>query len=147
MLKLEKLGKHQPPKRQTECSAREGVLLSLTTLADHVGVCCAVLEQIFDLMVVHVSTGERILGDDTKPGSLCGYSHDGYFRSRPLDSLKQPLIGAWVTLWGGMSTPPAIPPSLPGISASGGKFRSKRCRLGAPKAFGPAHARKLRAGP
>ena len=65
MLVFEKFGQHQPLNRQAERYAREGVPLSLSTLADQVGACCAVLEPLFNLLVAHVFAGERIHGDDT----------------------------------------------------------------------------------
>ena len=65
MLVFEKFGQHQPLNRQAERYAREGVPLSLSTLADQVGACCVVLEPIFNLMAAHVFAGERIHGDDT----------------------------------------------------------------------------------
>ena len=40
---FEKYGQHQPLNRQAERYAREGVPLSLSTLADQVGTCCTVL--------------------------------------------------------------------------------------------------------
>ena len=60
MLVFEKFGQHQPLNRQAERYAREGVPLSLSTLADQVGACCAVLEPLFNLLVAHVFVGERI---------------------------------------------------------------------------------------
>jgi len=42
MILFEKFGQHQPLNRQAERYAREGVPLSLSTLADQVGGCCAV---------------------------------------------------------------------------------------------------------
>jgi transposase len=65
MLVFEKFGQHQPLNRQAERYAREGVPLSLSTLADQVGACCVVLEPIFNLILSHVFAGERIHGDDT----------------------------------------------------------------------------------
>jgi transposase len=46
MLLFEKFGQHQPLNRQAERYAREGVPLSLSTLADQVGAGCAVLARI-----------------------------------------------------------------------------------------------------
>lgn len=43
MVLFEKFGQHQPLNRQSERYAREGVELSLSTLADQVGACAAVL--------------------------------------------------------------------------------------------------------
>jgi len=45
MILFEKFGQHQPLNRQADRYAREGVPLSLSTLADQVGGCCAVLDS------------------------------------------------------------------------------------------------------
>jgi transposase len=47
MILFEKFGQHQPLNRQAERYAREAVDLSLSTLADQVGACCAVLKPLF----------------------------------------------------------------------------------------------------
>ena len=65
MLIFEKFGQHQPLNRQAERYAREGVPLSLSTLADQVGACCAVLEPIFRRIAAHVFAAQRLHGDDT----------------------------------------------------------------------------------
>ena len=65
MIVFEKYGQHQPLNRQAERYAREGVELSLSTLADQVGGCTAVLRPIYDLIRAHVFAGSRIHGDDT----------------------------------------------------------------------------------
>jgi transposase len=65
MILFEKFGQHQPLNRQSERYAREGIDLSLSTLADHVGTCCAVLKPVFDLIQAHVLEAERLHGDDT----------------------------------------------------------------------------------
>jgi transposase len=65
MLVFEKFGQHQPLNRQAERYAREGVPLSLSTLADQVGACCAVLDPIVELLVAHAFAGPRVHGDDT----------------------------------------------------------------------------------
>jgi transposase len=65
MIVFEKYGQHQPLNRQAERYAREGVDLSLSTLADQVGGCAAVLRPIYDLIRAHVLAGSRIHGDDT----------------------------------------------------------------------------------
>ena len=62
---FEKFGQHQPLNRQAERYAREGVELSLSTLADQVGTCAAVLEPIHRLITAHVLAAERLHGDDT----------------------------------------------------------------------------------
>jgi transposase len=65
MLVFEKFGQHQPLNRQAERYAKEGVPLSLSTLADQVGACCAVLEPIFRRIEAHVFAADRLHGDDT----------------------------------------------------------------------------------
>src|SRR3954454_1167533 len=65
MLVFEKFGQHQPLNRQAERYAREGVPLSLSTLADQVGACVGVLSPIFERLQAHVFSAERIHGDDT----------------------------------------------------------------------------------
>jgi transposase len=65
MLLFEKFGQHQPLNRQAERYAREGVPLSLSTLADQVGAACAVLEPILRRIEAHVFAAERLHGDDT----------------------------------------------------------------------------------
>lgn len=62
---FEKFGQHQPLNRQAERFAREGVPLSLSTLADQVGTGCAALKPLHDLMEAHVLAAERLHGDDT----------------------------------------------------------------------------------
>src|SRR5690348_1130310 len=65
MILFEKFGQHQPLNRQAERYAREGVPLSLSTLADQVGGCCAVLAPLLRRIEAHVFAAERLHGDDT----------------------------------------------------------------------------------
>jgi transposase len=65
MIVFEKYGQHQPLNRQAERYAREGVDLSLSTLADQVGGCAALLRPIYELIRAHVFAGGRVHGDDT----------------------------------------------------------------------------------
>src|SRR5437879_9058050 len=65
MILSEKYGQHQPLNRQSERYAREGVPLSLSTLADQVGGCCAVLAPLLRRIEAHVFAAERLHGDDT----------------------------------------------------------------------------------
>lgn len=65
MILFEKYGQHQPLNRQSERYAREGVELSLSTLADQVGGCAVLLRPLYDLIRAHVFAGERVHGDDT----------------------------------------------------------------------------------
>src|SRR5262249_9748649 len=75
---FEKFGQHQPLNRQADRYAREGVSLSLSTLADQVGAGCAALDPILKRIEGHVFAAERLHGDDTKARRRC--------RSRPLRS-------------------------------------------------------------
>jgi transposase len=65
MVLFEKYGQHQPLNRQSERYRREGVDLSLSTLADQVGGCAALLRPLYDLIRAHVLAGSRMHGDDT----------------------------------------------------------------------------------
>lgn len=65
MILFEKFAQHQPLNRQSERYAREGVDLSLSTLADQVGACAAALKPIHCLIEAHVLGSERLHGDDT----------------------------------------------------------------------------------
>ena len=65
MVLFEKYGQHQPLNRQAERFAREGVPLSVSTLADQVGAACFALMPIFKLIEAHVFAAERLHGDDT----------------------------------------------------------------------------------
>lgn len=65
MLLFEKYGQHQPLNRQSVRYAREGVDLSLSTLADQVGGCALLLRSLYDLIRDHVFAGARVHGDET----------------------------------------------------------------------------------
>jgi len=65
MILFEKFGQHQPLNRQAERYAKEGVPLSLSTLADQVGAGCAVLDPILKRFEAHVFAADRLHGDDT----------------------------------------------------------------------------------
>ena len=65
MILFEKYGQHQPLNRQRERYAREGVDLSLSTLADQVGACTVALKPLHDLIAAHVLAAARLHGDDT----------------------------------------------------------------------------------
>ncbi|WP_312405710.1 IS66 family transposase [Rhizobium sp.] len=65
MILFEKFAQHQPLNRQSERYAREGIDLSLSTLADQVGACAAALKPIHSLIEAHVLGSERLHGDDT----------------------------------------------------------------------------------
>ena len=60
-----KFALHQPLNRQSETYAREGIDLPLSTLADHMGACAAVLVPLAELIRAHVLAAERVHGDDT----------------------------------------------------------------------------------
>src|SRR5215213_7030563 len=65
MILFEKFGQHQPLNRQSERYAREGIDLSVATLADQVGACTAALQPLHALIEAHVLSAERLHGDDT----------------------------------------------------------------------------------
>jgi len=65
MLLFEKYGQHQPLNRQAERFAREGVPLSVSTLADQVGAAAFALMPLYRLIETHVLAAERLHGDDT----------------------------------------------------------------------------------
>ncbi|MGV7216415.1 IS66 family transposase, partial [Bradyrhizobium sp. UFLA05-112] len=65
MILFEKFGQHQPLNRQSERYAREGINLSLSTLADQVGTCAAALQPLYRLIERHILAAERLHGDDT----------------------------------------------------------------------------------
>jgi transposase len=65
MVLFEKFGQHQPLNRQSERYAREGVELSLSTLADQVGACATALRPLHALIEDHVLNAQRLHGDDT----------------------------------------------------------------------------------
>ena len=65
MILFEKYGQHQPLNRQSERYGREGIDLSLSTLADQVGGCAQLLKPVYDLIGAHVFRAGRVHGDDT----------------------------------------------------------------------------------
>jgi transposase len=65
MIAFDKYGQHQPLNRQSDRIAREGVDLSLSTLADLIGHACIALAPIHALIARHVLDGGRLHGDDT----------------------------------------------------------------------------------
>ena len=62
---FEKYGQHQPLNRQRDRYAREGIDLSVSTLADQVGACAVALKPLHELIEAHVLAAERLHGDDT----------------------------------------------------------------------------------
>src|ERR1700694_1727974 len=65
MILVDKYANHQPLTRQSDQLAREGVELSVSTMADHVGACAAALLPLAELIKAHVFAAQRIHGDDT----------------------------------------------------------------------------------
>src|SRR3954451_5702777 len=66
MVACENSAQHQPLNRQAERYAKEGVPISLSTLADQVGSCTAVLMPLFKRLEAYVLNAERLHGDDTR---------------------------------------------------------------------------------
>jgi transposase len=65
MIVYEKFAQHKPLNRQAEQYASEGVPISVSTLADHVGAVCAVVQPLINRLEAHVFAAERVHGDDT----------------------------------------------------------------------------------
>ena len=70
MILYAKYGNHQPLNRQSEGFGREGLDLSVSTLADWVGASTATLAPLTELIRQHVMGGDRLHGDDTTVGTL-----------------------------------------------------------------------------
>ena len=65
MILYEKFSQHQPLNRQSERYRREGIDLSVSTLADQVGICTTILAPLYMLVEAHVLAAGRLHGDDT----------------------------------------------------------------------------------
>ncbi len=65
MILFEKFAQHQPLNRQSNRYLREGIELSVSTLADQVGVCAKLLQPLHALIEGHVLSARRLHGDDT----------------------------------------------------------------------------------
>jgi transposase len=65
MLLFEKFGQHQPLHWQSDRYGREGVPLSVSTLADQVGAGCVALEPLLRRLEAHVFAAVRLHSDDT----------------------------------------------------------------------------------
>ena len=65
MILFDKYANHQPLNRQSDRFACEGVELSVSTMADHVGACAANLLPLYELIKAHVFDAERVPGDET----------------------------------------------------------------------------------
>jgi transposase len=65
MILVDKYANHQPLNRQSDKFACEGIDLSVSTMADHVGACAATLRPLYELIKANVFAAERIHGDDT----------------------------------------------------------------------------------
>jgi transposase len=91
MILFEKFGQHQPLNRQAERYAKEGVPISLSTLADQVGGCTAVLMPLFKRLEAYVLSAERLHGDDTRVPVLA----KGKTRYRPDLGLREGRQAVW----------------------------------------------------
>ena len=122
MILFEKFGQHQPLNRQAERYAREGVPLSLSTLADQVGAGCAALEPILRRIEAHVFAAERLHGDDTTVPVLAeGKTDTGrcwvYVRDDlPLGGPRRRRRCSITRATGRASIPRRIWPTTPGFS-------------------------------
>lgn len=96
MILFEKFGQHQPLNRQSERYRREGIDLSVSTLADQVGACTAILQPLHALIEAHVLAAERLHGDDTtvpilaKGKTITGHIWTYVRDDRPFDGRAPP---------------------------------------------------------
>ena len=60
-----KFGQHLPLNRQSENFAREGIALSVSTIADWMGACTAMLAPLVTLIDAYALAAARLHGDDT----------------------------------------------------------------------------------
>ncbi|MDO8877183.1 MAG: IS66 family transposase [Pseudolabrys sp.] len=96
MILFEKFGQHQPLNRQSERYRREGIDLSVSTLADQVGACTAALQPLHVLIEAHVLAAERLHGDDTtvpilaKGKTVTGHIWTYVRDDRPFDGRAPP---------------------------------------------------------
>jgi transposase len=73
MMLVEKYANHQPLNRQSEHYAREGVELSVSTMADHVGACAAVPSPLCEIKahVFVVALSELLHLEAGRPSRRC----------------------------------------------------------------------------
>ena len=122
MILFEKYGQHQPLNRQAERYAREGVPLSLSTLADQVGACVAVLAPLLRRVEAHVFAAERLHGDDTtvpvlaKGKTITGRYGRMYAMTGRLPAPTHRRRCSTIRAIAAASTRPGIWPVMPGSS-------------------------------
>ena len=145
MMLFEKYGQHQPINRQSQRYAREGVELSLSTLADQVGACTMVLKPLYEALRAHVFAAARIHGDDTpvpvlapgktRTGRLWTYVRDDRPFAGPAPpaacSSTRPIVAVSIlsTICGaspGSSRPTPMPASTGSTMARVGRARSPK---------------------
>src|SRR5665647_2817838 len=96
MILFEKFGQHQPLNRQSERYRREGIDLSVSTLADQLGACTSVLLPLHALIEGHVLAAERLHGADTtvpilaKGKTVTGHIWTYVRDDRPFDGRAPP---------------------------------------------------------
>jgi Transposase IS66 family len=105
MILFEKFGQHQPLNRQSERYAREGIDLSVSSLADQVGACTTVLQPPHALIEAHVLAAERLHGDDTRrcrswPKARRPAAYLGLCARRPALWRDRAAVGALLRLSG-----------------------------------------------
>ena len=153
MILFERFGQHQPLNRQAERYGCESVPISLSTLADLVGTCTAVLMPLFYRLQAHVMAAERLHGDDTtvpvlargktdiaRSGFMCATtSHSADLRRRERCSTTRATAVASIrrATWRGMPgccrpTPMAVTASFTSPDASQAQSSKRHA--------GPMHA-------
>jgi transposase len=141
MMLFEKFGAHQPLNRQRDRYAREGVDLSLSTLADQVGACAAVLQPLYRLIEAHVLAAQRLHGDDTTipvlardktdTGRIWTYVRD----NRPFGGPAHRRRSSITHAIGGANMPPAISMTMAGSCRPTPMPVTMRCSV----PIGPQH--------
>ena len=160
MILFEKFGQHQPLNRQSERYAREGIDLSVSTLADQVGACTVALQPLHALIEAHVLAAERLHGDDTtvpilaKGKTITGHIWTYVRDDRPFGGRAPPAALYYASRDRRRSIPRAIFDSFTGIlqaDAYGGynglydPSRAPGCDHTGP-VLGPCPAAVLRTG-
>ncbi len=98
MILYEKFSQHQPLNRQSERYRREGIDLSVSTLADQVGICTTILAPLYMLVEAHVLAAGRLHGDDTtipilaKGKTVTGHIWCYVRDDRPFGGLAPPAV-------------------------------------------------------
>src|SRR6202142_3998525 len=135
MILFEKFGQHQPLNRQSERYRREGIDLSVSTLADQVGACTAALQPLHALIEAHVLAAERLHGDDTtvpilaKGKTIKGHIWTYVRDDRPFEGRAPPAALYYASRDRRHENPVRHKQSAPHLTALEAWLRDERARL------------------